>query len=343
MCVLGTAARPAAPARRAAFEVEVVARRQAVVRRPRDDRGDRERPVPARPRPRAPGPPRRRPGRGAGVRARAAANGARCAPGSPTGAHVPAPPDPRRARPGRSRCGPPGRLPLEVDGEARAPVAGLRDRGRYRRLPAPALVRETAPGRHCGPLRRRPSPVPSPSMLYAPEQFTDDEAATLRPYFTNLDGPVFALDQPARGREGRVVRAVLAFRQEPAPALPRRVRRRPRPHRRPHRRRHRRPAARRGALRARVLRVRRRLRRAARRRAPRVRAGVEPAHEDPRVGPPDGVPRAVDALHPVRLAAATAATATSVRRRCASRRLGMRYVADLDGLFDTYSAHARPR
>ncbi len=30
-------------------------------------------------------------------------------------------------------------------------------------------------------------------MLYAPEQFTDDEATTLRPYFTNLDGPVFAL------------------------------------------------------------------------------------------------------------------------------------------------------
>src|SRR6202167_419239 len=30
-------------------------------------------------------------------------------------------------------------------------------------------------------------------MLYAPEQFTDDEAATLSPYFTNLEGPVFAL------------------------------------------------------------------------------------------------------------------------------------------------------
>src|SRR6188508_3211324 len=30
-------------------------------------------------------------------------------------------------------------------------------------------------------------------MLYAPETFTDEEAATLRPYFTNLDGPVFAL------------------------------------------------------------------------------------------------------------------------------------------------------
>jgi thymidylate synthase ThyX len=30
-------------------------------------------------------------------------------------------------------------------------------------------------------------------MLYAPEPFTEAEAATLRPYFTNLDGPVFAL------------------------------------------------------------------------------------------------------------------------------------------------------
>ena len=30
-------------------------------------------------------------------------------------------------------------------------------------------------------------------MLYAPEHFTDDEAAVLKPYFSNLDGPVFAL------------------------------------------------------------------------------------------------------------------------------------------------------
>src|SRR5947209_16212331 len=30
-------------------------------------------------------------------------------------------------------------------------------------------------------------------MLYAPETFTEPEAATLRPHFTNLDGPVFAL------------------------------------------------------------------------------------------------------------------------------------------------------
>ena len=30
-------------------------------------------------------------------------------------------------------------------------------------------------------------------MLYAPEPFTDDEVVALRPYFTNLDRPVFAL------------------------------------------------------------------------------------------------------------------------------------------------------
>jgi thymidylate synthase ThyX len=30
-------------------------------------------------------------------------------------------------------------------------------------------------------------------MIYAPEMFTEAEAATMRPYFTNLDGPVFAL------------------------------------------------------------------------------------------------------------------------------------------------------
>src|SRR6187431_2711546 len=30
-------------------------------------------------------------------------------------------------------------------------------------------------------------------MLYAPETFTKEETAALRPYFTNLDGPVFAL------------------------------------------------------------------------------------------------------------------------------------------------------
>jgi hypothetical protein len=51
----------------------------------------------------------------------------------------------------------------------------------------------------------RPSGAPIPSAVppggteaepvgvYTLEQFTDDEAAVLRPYFTNLDQPVFAL------------------------------------------------------------------------------------------------------------------------------------------------------
>ena len=136
--------------------------------------------------------------------------------------------------------------------------------------------------------------------VYPLEQFTDDEAAVLRPYFTNLDRPVFALVNLPEVVKGalfaRYSRTHKSLRRlfldefvadldltgdltvDATVGL----------------------QARRGALRARVPRVRRRLRRAARRRAPRVRAGVEPAHQDPRVGPADGVPRAVDALHPVR-------------------------------------------
>ena len=38
--------------------------------------------------------------------------------------------------------------------------------------------------------------------------------------------------EPARGREGRAVRPLLAVAEEPPPAVPRRVRRRPRRHRR---------------------------------------------------------------------------------------------------------------
>ncbi len=34
---------------------------------------------------------------------------------------------------------------------------------------------------------------PPPSTIYATEQFSDEEREILRPYFTNLDGPVFAL------------------------------------------------------------------------------------------------------------------------------------------------------
>src|SRR6185436_21106375 len=55
-------------------------------------------------------------------------------------------------------------------------------------------------------------------MLYAPEHFTDDEAATLRPYFTNLDGPVFALtDLP------EVVKGALFARYSRSPKSLRRL------------------------------------------------------------------------------------------------------------------------
>ena len=249
---------------------------------------------------------------------RRAGAAARCAARLATGAHVPAPPDPAAHAPARSRSAAPG--PLAARGRRRAAARPSPDsaiRGRARRVPAPDL---SAPDRMQSPRDVDLHRYHQPSMLYAPEQFTDDEAATLRPYFTNLDGPVFALINLPE-----VVKGALFARYSRSDKSLRRLfldefvgdldltgdltvdatvglR------------------ARRGALRARVLRVRRRLRRAARRRAPRVRAGVEPAHEDPRVGPPHGVPRAVDALHPVRLARCTAATATSGRRKCASRR-----------------------
>jgi thymidylate synthase ThyX len=38
-----------------------------------------------------------------------------------------------------------------------------------------------------------PRPAPALMSVYVPEQFTAEEAAVLRRYFTNLDGPVFAL------------------------------------------------------------------------------------------------------------------------------------------------------
>ena len=106
--------------------------------------------------------------------------------------------------------------------------------------------------------------------------------------------------QPPGGREGCAVRPLQPQRQEPAAAVPRRVRGRPRHQRRPDRRRHRRAAPGRGALRQGVLRVRRRLGRPARRRAPGLRAGLEPAHEGARVGPPRQLPRAVHPLHRLR-------------------------------------------
>ena len=109
--------------------------------------------------------------------------------------------------------------------------------------------------------------------------------------------------QPARGGQGSALRPLLALAQEPAPALPRRVRRGPRRLGRRHGRRHGRPGARRAALREGLRRVRRRLGGAARRRPPRLRAVVQRAVEGARVGTAHGLPRAVDALHRVQPAA----------------------------------------
>ena len=332
----------------AGAEVAVSGRRRAVVTtgRATDGRG-RQRPVPPRPRRRAPRASRAT----AGPRSRCtrSARGERRRRCGARLAHGRAPPAPRDHASAAAAAvevrAAAARSPLEVDG-----VPGARRRtitvdvvpDAYR---APALSGSSEPanvrvGRRSRRYHRQP-PVPSEaSVLYAPEHVHRRRSGHPPAVLHEPRRAGLRAHQPARGREGRAVRAVLALRQEPAPPLPRRVRRRSRPHRRPHRRRDRRPAARRGALRPRVPRIRRRLRRAARRRAPRVRAGVEPAHEDPRVGPPDGVPRAVDALHPVRLTPATAATATTatVARCCESRARHARYIADMDALFDTYSA-----
>src|SRR5882672_5435762 len=108
--------------------------------------------------------------------------------------------------------------------------------------------------------------------------------------------------EPAGGGEGRALRPLLSLPQVASPPVPRRV---PRPRRsrgreaRRSRRRRRRPP-RGAALRARLRRVRRRLRRPARRRAPGVRRLVQHPDQGARVGPPHGLPRTVDALHPVR-------------------------------------------
>ena len=63
----------------------------------------------------------------------------------------------------------------------------------------------------------------------------------------------------------------------------------------------------------------------------------QPAHQGARVGPAHELPRAVDALPRLRPAAAhRATTATTARPRVLDSPLGARYVGDLDRMFDTY-------
>ena len=87
---------------------------------------------------------------------------------------------------------------LEVDRVAVARAA-TRDRRRDARgILTPAVIGEESWVHRAPSARRyhRPSPGerrPRPVGVYTLEQFTDEEAAVLRPYFTNLDQPVFAL------------------------------------------------------------------------------------------------------------------------------------------------------
>ncbi len=183
------------------------------------------------------------------IRARLAGGDSSAASADPDGER-PGSRDPARAaRPGRARRGPAARsVHLGCPGRPRCPApAGLRARA--------------GPGSPDPPEGIGTIDLPSVSrdraMHYVAERFTPQEEATLRPYFTNLDGPVFALVNLPEVVKGALFAALLAQLEEPAAAVPRRVRRRPRPHGRPHGRRDDRPEAGGGALRPRVLRVRR--------------------------------------------------------------------------------------
>ena len=120
------------------------------------------------------------------------------------------------------------------------------------------------------------------------------------PHFTSVDGPVFALVNLPE-----VVKGALFARYSRSPKSLRRLfldefvetgaagaggaaaaERRHRPGGAP--------------LRARLRRVRRRLGGPAGRRPPRVRGRLQRPHQAPRVGPPHGLPRAVDPLRPLR-------------------------------------------
>ena len=106
----------------------------------------------------------------------------RRAPPAPAHPHADRPPDRDRglgARAAGGRRGRPG---------ARPPAHGG---GPGRR--ATACSSEENSGSKDPRVPATPAPTIAIPMLYAPETFTEEEAAALRPYFTNLDGPVFAL------------------------------------------------------------------------------------------------------------------------------------------------------
>ena len=171
---------------------------------------------------------------------------------------------------------------------------------RYRAL----VITDGGPAGRLGTDRSRMTPTTVASPAAIAETFTPEETRALAPYFTNTDRPVVVADQPARDGQRRAVRTLLAVRQIGTASLSRRVPRSDRcrrsgPPTQAAGRTRRRSRARRPALRARAQRVRRRLGGAARRRTHRLRRRLQRPDEGARVGTPDGVPRAVDALRAV--------------------------------------------
>ena len=137
------------------------------------------------------------------------------------------------------------------------------------------------------------------TSLGAVETFTAEETARLAPHFTSVDGPVFALVNLPE-----VVKGALFARYSRSPKSLRRlfldefVDATAAAGGRGGRGGRHRPGG--AALRADAGRVRRRLGGPAGRRPPRVRGRLQRAHQAPRVGPPHGLPRAVDPLRPLR-------------------------------------------
>ena len=169
--------------------------------------------------------------------------------------------------------------------------------------------------------------------------WSDVEVGAIAPYFTNLDRPVFALVNLPE-----TVKGALFARYSRSPKSLRRlfldefyteVQAAPVG-------RGRRPRARGPAVPARLQRVRRRLGGAARRRAPGRRGRVEHPDEGARARPPDGVPRAVDALHSVHRAARRSRGGTSCPRSSTATRCAPQYVETLDAAFETYARWIDP-
>ena len=125
-------------------------------------------------------------------------------PGPPRATHLPHPGHhPELRQPGRDP-GRPGQPAARARRRERATGSAGRRRGRARGL-RPGGLSERSGARRAIPVggpRRADTIATSPGGpgteartwgVYPAENFTDDEAAILRPYFTNLDRPVFAL------------------------------------------------------------------------------------------------------------------------------------------------------